>query len=254
MPLTNVVRAAVAEVEDYARVEVRRLPQAAVAGSTVADLTHLVAELVENATQFSPPHTKVRVYGEQVGNGYVLEVEDRGLGMGKEVMAEANRRIEQAQALDLFDSDRLGLFVVSRLAKRHGVKVSLRPSPYGGTTAVVLLPTALLELGAPEADAARNVTGRTPVGARPRPRDAELPTRTAAPPPAVLGAGSGNGVPRPALQVPDTPAEPPPAPSPPPSTLPGTPPGPSPRLPPPRAPAAPRPGSRHPTAVNCRAA
>ena len=216
VPLTNVVRAAVAEVEDYARVEVRRLPQAAVAGSTVADLTHLVAELVENATQFSPPHTKVRVYGEQVGNGYVLEVEDRGLGMGKEVMAEANRRIEQAQALDLFDSDRLGLFVVSRLAKRHGVKVSLRPSPYGGTTAVVLLPTALLELGAPEADAARNVTGRTPVGARPRPRDAgaELPTRTAGPPPAVLGAGSGNGVPRPALQVPDTPAGPPPAPEP----------------------------------------
>ncbi|MFD3453097.1 nitrate- and nitrite sensing domain-containing protein [Streptomyces sp. NPDC058691] len=155
VPLANVVRAAVAEVEDYARVEVRRLPRTAVVGAAVADLTHLVAELVENATQFSPPHTKVRVYGEQVGNGFVLEVEDRGLGMGGEAMAEANRRIGQSQALDLFDSDRLGLFVVSRLAARHDVKVALRPSPYGGTTAVVLLPSALLETGAEEAGATR---------------------------------------------------------------------------------------------------
>ncbi|WP_155060380.1 sensor histidine kinase [Streptomyces blattellae] len=146
--LTNVVRAAVSEVEDYARVEVRQLPDAAVIGAAVADLTHLLAEIVENAAQFSPPHTRVRITGEPVGNGYVIEVEDRGLGMGKETLAEANRRIEQSEALDLFDSDRLGLFVVSRLAARHGVKVHLRTSPYGGTTAVVLLPTALLHSGA----------------------------------------------------------------------------------------------------------
>ncbi|MGC5039669.1 nitrate- and nitrite sensing domain-containing protein [Streptomyces sp. DT190] len=142
--LTNVVRAAVSEVEDYARVEVRQLPEAAVAGAAVADLTHLLAEIIENAAQFSPPHTRVRVTGEPVGNGYAVEVEDRGLGMGKETLAEANRRIAESEALDLFDSDRLGLFVVSRLAARHGVKVHLRTSPYGGTTAVVLLPTALL--------------------------------------------------------------------------------------------------------------
>ncbi|MEV7413880.1 nitrate- and nitrite sensing domain-containing protein [Streptomyces sp. NPDC089919] len=145
VPLTNVVRAAVSEIEDYPRVEVRQLGEAAVIGGAVADLTHLLAELVENAAQFSPPHTKVRVSGEPVGTGYVLEVEDRGLGMGPETLAEANRRIEQSEALDLFDSDRLGLFVVSRLAARHDVKVHLRPSPYGGTTAVVLLPTALLQ-------------------------------------------------------------------------------------------------------------
>jgi hypothetical protein len=89
----------------------------------------------------------VRVTGEPVGNGYAVEVEDRGLGMGKETLAEANRRIAQSEALDLFDSDRLGLFVVSRLAARHDVKVHLRTSPYGGTTAVVLLPTALLHAG-----------------------------------------------------------------------------------------------------------
>ncbi|MFZ3572022.1 nitrate- and nitrite sensing domain-containing protein [Streptomyces sp. BH097] len=144
VPLTNVVRAAVSEIEDYARVEVRHLSAAQVAGAGVADLTHLVAELVENAAQFSPPHTKVRISGEPVGNGYAIEIEDRGLGMGKESLAEANQRIAHSETLDLFDSDQLGLFVVSRLAKRHDIKVHLRTSPYGGTTAVVLLPTPLL--------------------------------------------------------------------------------------------------------------
>ncbi|MFF1556689.1 nitrate- and nitrite sensing domain-containing protein [Streptomyces sp. NPDC058279] len=144
VPLTSVVRAAVAEIEDYPRVEVRRLAEAAIVGGAVADLTHLLAELIENAAQFSPPHTKVRVSGEPVGAGYVIEVEDRGLGMGSTSLDEANRRIEQSEALDLFDSDRLGLFVVSRLAARHGIRVHLRTSPYGGTTAVVLLPNSLI--------------------------------------------------------------------------------------------------------------
>ncbi|MFG2796968.1 sensor histidine kinase [Streptomyces pseudovenezuelae] len=153
--LTNVVRAAVSEVEDYARVEVRQLPDASVVGAAVADLTHLLAEIIENAAQFSPPHTRVRVTGEPVGNGYAVEVEDRGLGMGKETLEEANRRIEQSETLDLFDSDRLGLFVVSRLAARHGIKVHLRTSPYGGTTAVVLLPTALLHIKAAERSPAK---------------------------------------------------------------------------------------------------
>ncbi len=109
---------------------------------------------MENAAQFSPPHTRVRITGEPVGNGYAVEVEveveDRGLGMGKETLAEANRRIEQCEALDLFDSGRLGLFVVSRLASRHGIRVHLRTSPYGGTTAVALLPTTLLHGGVTE--------------------------------------------------------------------------------------------------------
>jgi anti-sigma regulatory factor (Ser/Thr protein kinase) len=162
--LTNVVRAAVSEVEDYARVEVRQLPDASIVGAAVADLTHLLAEIIENAAQFSPPHTRVRVTGEPVGNGYAIEVEDRGLGMGNETLAEANRRIEQSEALDLFDSDQLGLFVVSRLAARHGIKVHLRTSPYGGTTAVVLLPTALLHVKAAE---------RSPVNAVARERSTE---------------------------------------------------------------------------------
>ncbi|MEV5266981.1 sensor histidine kinase, partial [Streptomyces werraensis] len=184
VPLTDVVRAAVSEVEDYARVEVRQLAETSVAGAAVADLTHLLAEIIENAAQFSPPHTRVRVTGEPVGNGYAVEVEDRGLGMGKEALAEANRRITESEALDLFDSDRLGLFVVSRLAARHAVKVHLKTSPYGGTTAVVLLPTALLDdraeqrpPGTPaEASAEESPEPREPARA-PHPGTAHVPPR-----------------------------------------------------------------------------
>ncbi|MFI8266440.1 nitrate- and nitrite sensing domain-containing protein [Streptomyces sp. NPDC085665] len=142
--LMDVVRAAVAEVEDYERIEVRRLPRLGIAGPAVADVTHLVAELLENATVFSPPHTAVQVLGERVANGFTLEIHDRGLGMNPEALLDANLRLAETPEFELSDTDRLGLFVVSRLAQRHGVKVVLQPSPYGGTTAVVFLPAALL--------------------------------------------------------------------------------------------------------------
>ncbi|MDJ1137159.1 nitrate- and nitrite sensing domain-containing protein [Streptomyces iconiensis] len=142
--LMDVVRAAVAEVEDYERIEVRRLPRLAVDGSAVADLTHLIAELLENATVFSPPHTAVQVLGERVANGFTLEIHDRGLGMTAEALLDANLRLAETPEFELSDTDRLGLFVVSRLAQRQGVRVSLQPSPYGGTTAVVLIPGAVL--------------------------------------------------------------------------------------------------------------
>ncbi|MDX2648049.1 nitrate- and nitrite sensing domain-containing protein [Streptomyces sp. PA03-1a] len=142
--LMDVVRAAVAEVEDYERVDVRRLPRLAVTGHGVADLTHLIAELIENATVFSPPHTSVQVHGESVANGFVLEIDDRGLGLTPDAMLEANLRLAETPEFELSDTDRLGLFVVSRLAQRQGVRVSLRQSPYGGTTAVVFVPASLL--------------------------------------------------------------------------------------------------------------
>ncbi|MEU9118291.1 nitrate- and nitrite sensing domain-containing protein [Streptomyces sp. NPDC048506] len=147
VPLLDVVRAAVAEVEDFARVEVRAVPDARLIGAAVADVTHLLAELVENAVVFSPPHTKVQVRAERVGAGIVLEIQDRGLGMGPEALAEANRRIADADEIDLLDTEQLGLFVVNRLAHRQHVKVTLQPSVYGGVTAVVLLPDALLTDG-----------------------------------------------------------------------------------------------------------
>ncbi|MEV1046628.1 nitrate- and nitrite sensing domain-containing protein [Streptomyces sp. NPDC049916] len=142
--LMDVVRAAVAEVEDYERVEVRRLPRIGVGGPAVADLTHLIAELLENATVFSPPHTAVQVHGERVSNGFTLEIHDRGLGMPPEVLLDANLRLAETPDFELSDTDRLGLFVVSRLAQRQSVRVSLQKSPYGGTTAVVFIPAALL--------------------------------------------------------------------------------------------------------------
>ncbi|NKQ27847.1 sensor histidine kinase, partial [Streptomyces galbus] len=148
--LMDIVRAAVAEVEDYERIEVRRLPRVAVTGPAVADLTHLVAELLENATVFSPPHTAVQVLGERVANGFTLEIHDRGLGMAPEALLDANLRLAETPEFELSDTDRLGLFVVSRLAQRQNVRVSLQPSPYGGTTAVVFIPDALLTDDVPD--------------------------------------------------------------------------------------------------------
>lgn len=142
--LMDVVRAAVAEVEDYERIEVRRLPRIGIEGPAVADATHLIAELLENATVFSPPHTAVQVHGERVANGFTLEIHDRGLGMTPEALLDANLRLAETPEFELSDTDRLGLFVVSRLAQRHSVKVVLQHSPYGGTTAVVFLPAELL--------------------------------------------------------------------------------------------------------------
>ncbi|WP_223734651.1 sensor histidine kinase, partial [Streptomyces purpurogeneiscleroticus] len=142
--LMDVVRAAVSEVEDYERIEVRRLPRLAVEGPAVSDLTHLIAELMENATVFSPPHTAVQVVGERVANGFTLEIHDRGLGMAPDALLDANLRLAETPEFELSDTDRLGLFVVSRLAQRQGVRVSLQPSPFGGTTAVVFIPGTLL--------------------------------------------------------------------------------------------------------------
>ncbi|WP_409056448.1 nitrate- and nitrite sensing domain-containing protein [Streptomyces sp. SYP-A7185] len=148
--LMDVVRAAVAEVEDYERIEVRRLPRIAVTGPAVADLTHLMAELLENATVFSPPHTAVQVLGEHVANGFTLEIHDRGLGMAADALLDANLRLAETPEFELSDTDRLGLFVVSRLAQRQRVRVSLQPSPYGGITAVVFIPETLLTDDVPD--------------------------------------------------------------------------------------------------------
>ncbi|MFJ5229690.1 nitrate- and nitrite sensing domain-containing protein [Kitasatospora sp. NPDC088391] len=142
--MVDVVRAAVGEVEDYARVIVRPFPGTGLLGSAVADVTHLIAELVENATVFSPPQTQITVQGEVVAHGFCLEVDDRGLGLSEQHLADINQRLAVEQEFDLADTDRLGLFVVSRLARRHGIRVHLRPSPYGGTSAVVLIPRELL--------------------------------------------------------------------------------------------------------------
>ena len=142
--MVDVMRGAIAEVEDYARVSVATRSQAALTGSAVADVIHLLAELIENATTLSPPYTSVRVSGDTVANGFVIEVEDRGLGMSPARLAELNDRLANPPEFNPSDSEQLGLFVVSQLAKRHGVRVTLKASPYGGTAAIVLVPRHLV--------------------------------------------------------------------------------------------------------------
>ncbi len=129
-----------------------------VAGNAVNDVIHLVAELIENATVFSPPNTRVEVMADRVGVGLVAEIEDRGLGLDADDIDDINRRLATPPEFDLADSEQLGLFVVSRLAARHHIKVSLRPSLYGGITAVVLLPFGVIvrEEDASLADDPRN--------------------------------------------------------------------------------------------------
>ncbi|MBF8185961.1 sensor histidine kinase [Nonomuraea sp. K274] len=151
VPLLDVARGAAAEVEDYQRVTVEPMPGLRLAGPVVGDVIHLIAELIENATVYSPAHTQVIVRGEQTARGFAFEVEDRGLGVSADELTELNERLVSPPEFDLADSDRLGLFVVSRLAARHDIRVTLRGSPYGGTTAIVLIPAEHVADPEPEA-------------------------------------------------------------------------------------------------------
>ena len=171
VPVVDVLRAAVAEVEDYVRTDVTSESDDLVAGNAVNDVIHLVAELVENATVFSPPNTRIEVRAERVGTGLVAEIEDRGLGLSAEELAEINQRLASTPEFDLVRSEQLGLFVVGQLAARHDIRVSLRRSVYGGTTAVVLLPFGVVvgseqasapgdQGGWPADNGARGLTGR----------------------------------------------------------------------------------------------
>jgi signal transduction histidine kinase len=144
VPVIDVMRAAAAEVEDYTRVTVVSDSNEAVAASAVTDMIHLLAELIENATLFSPSSTRVEVRAERVANGFAIEVEDRGLGIPADQLLALNAQLASPPDFDLADADRLGLFVAGRLAARHGVHASLTSSPYRGIKAVVVLPDALV--------------------------------------------------------------------------------------------------------------
>jgi hypothetical protein len=144
MTVTDVARAAAAEVEQYQRIEFLPMVDIEVAGHVAVDVIHLLAELMENATSFSPPNTKVQIAGQAVPHGYVIEIEDRGLGMSDKELVQANERLANPPEIDFALSRVLGLYVVGRLGQRHGIKVQLRHSWYGGVTALVLLPHALL--------------------------------------------------------------------------------------------------------------
>jgi signal transduction histidine kinase len=145
IPVEDVLSGAAAQVEDYPRVRVYPMPESGVSGTAVADLMHLFAELIENATAFSSPGNEVSVRGELVGRGFVVEIEDRGLGMRPQQRDAINARLASPPEFDPSQTERLGFAVVGLLAAKHGVSVTLKPSPFGGTTAIVLVPAALIE-------------------------------------------------------------------------------------------------------------
>jgi HAMP domain-containing protein len=170
--LTEVVRAAVGEVKEHTRVEVMPLDRVELVGHAAADVMHLLAELIENAVAFSAPGTKALVAGQPIPAGYLLEIEDQGLGMSDEQLVKVNEQLAGPPEADFALAKMLGFFVVTQLAAKHGIRVQLRHSWYGGITALVLLPADLLR------------------------SDTELPTRAGEPPRA------GRPSPAPALDDP----------------------------------------------------
>jgi HAMP domain-containing protein len=178
IPLERVVRTALEEVEHHTRVELLELDELGVAGHAAGDVAHLLAELVENAIAFSPPDTPVRVAGQMVTRGYVLEIEDSGIGVSDKELLRCNEQLANPADVDLGLSSRLGLFVISRLAARHGIRVQLRHGLSDGVVALVLLPDHLVTLSedaevpapAAAANGARAVRGALAAPPRATPR------------------------------------------------------------------------------------
>ncbi|MEV0926130.1 ATP-binding protein [Streptomyces spongiicola] len=202
VPLVDVVAAAVGEIEDYTRIVVPPMPPVRVGADAVADVVHLVAELVENAAAFSPPHTQVTMRTSEARNGFVLEIDDRGLGLDGDELAQAQRTLSRPGDFDPVQDERLGLYIVGRLAARHGITVTLTRSPYGGTTAVVLLPNAIITPADRDRDRDRGQDqnrgqdqgqgqGQDP---EPEPEPEPDPRRHPKPPYPEAGVGAGAGV------------------------------------------------------------
>ncbi|MEU5977262.1 nitrate- and nitrite sensing domain-containing protein [Streptomyces sp. NPDC047315] len=153
VPLVDVLRAASSEVESYERIELTGVPETDIHGQAVTDLVHLLAELLENATTFSSPQTKVRVTATRLPDGRVMiEIHDKGIGLTAEDFADINHKLANPPTVDVAVSQRMGLFVVGRLADRHGIRVQLRPSgEQAGTTSLVMLPDPITHGGGGEA-------------------------------------------------------------------------------------------------------
>ncbi|MFC4592179.1 sensor histidine kinase [Sphaerisporangium corydalis] len=166
VPLLDVTRASLSEVENYERVAMQVPTGVSIVGQAVNDVIHLLAELVENAISFSPRETRVTVSGNRIdGGGVMISITDAGIGMTDEELAQTNWRLANPPVVDVSVSRRMGLFVVGRLALRNGIRVQLRRHDAGGLTAMVLLPESLMGMpahpggGAPAAGQAFAGTG-----------------------------------------------------------------------------------------------
>src|SRR5215472_11507039 len=144
--LADVARAATSEIEQYGRVSLNIQPGIAVVGPAVSDVVHLLAELIENATMFSPKDTQVQVSAQELTSGGVLiEVSDKGIGVSESRLAEMNWRLDNPPVIDVSVSRHMGLFAVARLAERHRIRIRLRPAAPQGMTALVWLPDSVVE-------------------------------------------------------------------------------------------------------------
>ncbi|MFE0582592.1 sensor histidine kinase [Streptomyces sp. NPDC058874] len=190
--LYSVMRGAMSRIIDYQRVELHSVTEVAVLGPVVEPLIHTLAELLDNATRYSPPHTRVHLTAVEVQSGIAVEIEDGGLSMSEEARARAEKMLAQAQSgidlNDLGETPRLGLAVVGRLAQAYGFQVSLRSSAYGGVRAVVIVPQHLITTASAATGLAHGIgssSGPRAVSAIPREHPVDAPS-------------AGPSVPRPA--------------------------------------------------------
>jgi hypothetical protein len=182
VPAIDVVRGALGEVEDYERAEITQLDEMSVKGSAVAELTHLIAELLENALNYSPPNRPVEIRGRAHGGGYTLTIADHGVGMPEDELAVANTRLSGHESFTVAPSRYLGHYVVGRQSTRLGLTVSLAPTPTGGTTAIIelgpVVATETAEESAPATPGRRKARrSAEPAAEAPAPAAAE-PTAT----------------------------------------------------------------------------
>ncbi|MFD4440150.1 nitrate- and nitrite sensing domain-containing protein [Nocardia sp. NPDC058519] len=208
VPVMDVVRSAIGETLDYARVRVTKLPEVSVVGTVVADLVHLLAELVDNATAFSPPQSRVEAGGNIVGKGVVVEITDQGMGMSADDLVRYNNMLADPPDFGvgtLSSDSRLGLFVVARLALAHGVSVRLSESDYGGIRAIVLIPQQLLAGEADLAGTPPTMTGPLRRGL-PAPQDSGPLAALESAPASVATLVADPPTPRPMAPAPDAPA------------------------------------------------
>ncbi|MDH3679450.1 MAG: ATP-binding protein [Acidimicrobiia bacterium] len=141
--IRDAVQAALAEVEEYERADMSQVAEGTLQGNVVADVAHILAELIENALNFSPPQTTVVVHGRTTAEGYTVTVTDEGLGMDLADLDAANERLATTYDLSQVPAQHIGLYVVGRLARQHDIAISLGQAPAGGTTATVELPAAI---------------------------------------------------------------------------------------------------------------
>nr|WP_231626732.1 ATP-binding protein [Streptomyces apocyni] len=219
VPLYSVLRGSMSRIIDYQRVELHSVSEVAVVGTAVEPLIHALAELLDNATRYSPPQTRVHLTAVDVQSGIAIEIEDGGVSMSEEARGRAERMLKQAQqgidVNDLGETPRLGLAVVGRLSQVYGFQVSLRPSAYGGVRAVLVVPQDLITTAAeatglahgigtasgPRASAepSRAAAGtartaaRTAAGTAPRPVTGPAPVTDDAP---VVAERTANGLPQ----------------------------------------------------------